>query len=606
MRGIRINIVKIIIVLSATVIFINYFYKKIEHYEVNYSSAGTETHSMTTTSAIIADVDAFVAQQNQTRGGPLAGGGNVPLDYDALTGAVPAGANAVTGISGIPAGASALNLPSSQIGNAVIIDGGVSAIAATSGVDSYSFLVGTNGAVTVTDNNSGNSETITGASYLVFDGGAVASTGAYKSAYIIETGIGAEIAAMFNAAFERVPDLPGLEFYAIPTVNGSLSLHQDAVFFLSSPEFAKLYPALTAPVDNGGPNDQAFVTELYGNILHRTPSAAEVQYYVEALQGSLTTSTGAAIPAADRAQLLIYFSISPENQADISASNGGWLINPANGAQNFGSMSQTAASSVLASDAAKGTINANDFSSMSSSTSVVTQGATVAGENSTIDGHAATVAQIDVSAANITVDANATFNFISASGSGDIINGYSGGGTLISMISFTAGGIAGAINLSGNGNAIQFAAYLDAPVVTPIIVNGWNSTDIIADALTISGNWGANGVVYTGSATSPVNGAAVQTSGTVAVNLGSISAVTNAAEVAAIAAAANTDYHVGGSNPGYEGVYFIAQDGANTMIYHWRGDSTSTGHVLASDFDGAVELVGVQASTLTGANFHLG
>ena len=64
----------------------------------------------------------------------------------------------------------------------------------------------------------------------------------------------------------------------------------------------------------------------------------------------------------------------------------------------------------------------------------------------------------------------------------------------------------------------------------------------------------------------------------------------------------NANYTVGGSK--IQSIYFIAQDGADTMIYHWGGDSTGSGHVLAADFDGAVDLVGIQATTLTGANFH--
>ena len=40
------------------------------------------------------------------------------------------------------------------------------------------------------------------------------------------------------------------------------------------------------------------------------------------------------------------------------------------------------------------------------------------------------------------------------------------------------------------------------------------------------------------------------------------------------------------------------------MVFYWRGDTTSAHTVLASDLTGAVELVGVQASSLTGVNFH--
>src|SRR5579859_5605861 len=61
--------------------------------------------SIMTTSTIGTDVNNFILGQNPDRGGAVAGGGLVPLYYDALTGTVPSGSNSVTGISGIAAGA---------------------------------------------------------------------------------------------------------------------------------------------------------------------------------------------------------------------------------------------------------------------------------------------------------------------------------------------------------------------------------------------------------------------------------------------------------------------------------------------------------------------
>ena len=315
-----------------------------------------------TTSTITADIDAFVSAQNAYRGGKLAGGGTESLDYDALTGTVPAGGNSVTGIAGIAAGAAAITLPAGQNGNAVIIDGGISTAASTSGVDSYSLSVDTSGAVTLTDNNTGNSETVTGANYLLFDGAATNSAGAYQSLYIIATGNNAVLAAMYNAAFQRQPDLPGLEFYEdqLGTV-GVPDLHQAAVYFLTSPEMQKLYPTSLTTPDQGGPNDQAFVTALYSGILHRTATAAEVAFYDEALAGTLT-SNGQPLAAVDRATVLEYFAHSPENQADTAS----WLIDPANGAVNLGEISVSTAKTILANDIASGTINTADFAGMPS------------------------------------------------------------------------------------------------------------------------------------------------------------------------------------------------------------------------------------------------
>jgi hypothetical protein len=284
-----------------------------------------------TTAIIQSDIYYYLQDQNANRG--LAGE-EVQKDYYDL---VPLGGNVVDGIDGISAGAPAedLSLGSSlSVYNTMVFNGDHSTSAAASGAgyDNYAFSVNTNGTVTVLDENTGQSEQITHVSYLLFDGAHKNSDGSYQSLYIVAGGSDAQIAALYNAALGRQPDLPGLEYYGVRIANGQLDLHQAAVYFLASPEFLAKYPALSAPTDNGGPNDQAFINELYGNILHRTPNASEVGYYVDALQGTLTTSTGALIPAADRAQLLVYFSQSPENQADIS----GWLINTSTGYADTG------------------------------------------------------------------------------------------------------------------------------------------------------------------------------------------------------------------------------------------------------------------------------
>jgi len=151
------------------------------------------------TSTIISEIDAFVVDQNQTRGQTLASGATLSLDYDALMGSVPARGNAVTGIASIAAGAAAISLPAGQNGNAVMR----SPRALTSGTDSYSLFVSMSGVVTLTDNNTGNSETLSGASYLRFDGGATIPSGAFQSAYIVEGGVAAQMASMYNAAYGR-------------------------------------------------------------------------------------------------------------------------------------------------------------------------------------------------------------------------------------------------------------------------------------------------------------------------------------------------------------------------------------------------------------------
>ena len=103
-----------------------------------------------------------------------------------------------------------------------------------------------------------------------------------------------QIFRLYQAAFHRAADANGQGFYMKQVEQGA-TLQSLANGFLASPEFQATY---------GNTSDAQFVTRLYENALGREPSAAEVAYHVGALQS-----------AATRAQLLVNFSESPENQA---------------------------------------------------------------------------------------------------------------------------------------------------------------------------------------------------------------------------------------------------------------------------------------------------
>ena len=192
--------------------------------------------------------------------------------------------------------------------NAVVLSGARSA---------YGVAVDSSGTLSLSDIASGKSYTITGDHYLIFDNGAAGSNAGFQDLDYVLQGSDAQVASIYNAALGRLPDLAGLEFYGHAFAAGTLDLHQTGVYFLASPEFQSHFAAAALPADNGGPNDQAFITQLYQNVLHRTPSAAETAFYVSDLQGTLV-----GVAQQDRAQLLVNFALSPENQKDIS----GWLI----------------------------------------------------------------------------------------------------------------------------------------------------------------------------------------------------------------------------------------------------------------------------------------
>lgn len=102
---------------------------------------------------------------------------------------------------------------------------------------------------------------------------------------------------LYQAAFNRTPDQGGFTFQMKALDNG-LSLKQVAQNFLASPEFQSTYGARLS--------DSQFVNQLYQNVLHRAPDSGGLAYQVSAL------SSG-----TDRAQLLVNFSESPENQAAL-------------------------------------------------------------------------------------------------------------------------------------------------------------------------------------------------------------------------------------------------------------------------------------------------
>ena len=193
---------------------------------------------------------------------------------------------------------------------------GYDAVILTGPRSQYGVAVDGSGVITLTDHANNQTYTLTSDEYLIFGNAAInPATGVYDMDFNLQ-GNDAQVAELYNAALGRLPDLAGLEYYAVPINNGTLALHQAAANFLASPEFQSRFTAAAQPADNGGVNDQAYITQLYQNVLHRTPNATEMNYYVQDIQGTLP-----GIAAQDRAQLLINFSVSPEK---VSISD--WLI----------------------------------------------------------------------------------------------------------------------------------------------------------------------------------------------------------------------------------------------------------------------------------------
>lgn len=101
---------------------------------------------------------------------------------------------------------------------------------------------------------------------------------------------------LYKAAFDRVPDLPGLG-YQMNALDQGYSLAQVASAFIASPEFQSTY---------GNVDNTQFITLLYRNVLDRAPDAGGLQFHLDEIAHG-----------ESRADVLTHFSESPENKANV-------------------------------------------------------------------------------------------------------------------------------------------------------------------------------------------------------------------------------------------------------------------------------------------------
>lgn len=121
------------------------------------------------------------------------------------------------------------------------------------------------------------------------------------------TGTAGQSYRLYQAAFDRTPDLPGLSFWIRALDQGRGDLVWAANFFAHSPEWLSRY---------GQTSTADFITRLYANVLDRAPDPGGYQFWSERLQSQ----------AMSRAEMLAFFSESPENQANVVGviQNGIW------------------------------------------------------------------------------------------------------------------------------------------------------------------------------------------------------------------------------------------------------------------------------------------
>ena len=111
-------------------------------------------------------------------------------------------------------------------------------------------------------------------------------------------GSGGQAYRVYQAAFNRAPDLAGLGFWIDAMDNGA-SLSSVAQGFVASDEFKQAYGA--------NPSHTDLVTRFYQNILHRAPEQAGLDYWVGVLDGN----------KAGVSDVLFNISESAENKAGL-------------------------------------------------------------------------------------------------------------------------------------------------------------------------------------------------------------------------------------------------------------------------------------------------
>ena len=140
-------------------------------------------------------------------------------------------------------------------------------------------------------------DTLQGVERLKFDDGALA--------FDIEGNAG-QVYRLYQAAFDRTPDTPGLSDW-LRGMDAGLALTKVASGFIGSAEFQSLYGA--------NPSNTQFINLLYANVLNRAPDQAGYDFWSEQMAAGLT-----------RELVLIGFSESTENQAAVLPAIQGGIV----------------------------------------------------------------------------------------------------------------------------------------------------------------------------------------------------------------------------------------------------------------------------------------
>jgi hypothetical protein len=111
-----------------------------------------------------------------------------------------------------------------------------------------------------------------------------------------------QIYRLYQAAYDRVPDQPGLKYWIDAMDTGNYTLTQISNFFIDQKETVDIYGA--------NPSNRDFVYKLYNHVLHREPEPEGANWWIERMDANVVT----------RAQTLEFFSEGFENKAQVIGS----------------------------------------------------------------------------------------------------------------------------------------------------------------------------------------------------------------------------------------------------------------------------------------------
>lgn len=158
-----------------------------------------------------------------------------------------------------------------------------------------------NGAITVSGN--GVTDQITNAAAIQFSD-FTEIVAAPPGTANVTTG---NVTELYSAVLGREPDVGGLTFYQnYLRSNPGTPLIQFAEWFLTSSEYSSGHHYAQTPA-----GETQFITDSYQNLLHRAPSASDISFYLT----NVLEQPGGQL--ANHAQMLVYFSASPEFLSDV-------------------------------------------------------------------------------------------------------------------------------------------------------------------------------------------------------------------------------------------------------------------------------------------------